>query len=1336
MRPGDTAWLSRGFETLLYDLERGDAPEIFDVVIVGSGYGGAVAAAELAGCRNERGEPARVCVLERGKEYLPGMFPARLADLPGHVRFTTEGATRPRGRREGLFDLRIGPDVNAVVANGLGGGSLINAGVMEAPLSQAFDGWPGSIPRDLDEAFFDKVSSLLGAAKGQTIEQHPDGAPQKFAALRALARGIDRARGEFRPARITVAMATGRNAQGVLLEQCKRCGDCATGCNHGAKISLDVNLLAKAERAGARIYTGATVLRIARERNERNERNKAWLLETVHTDRQLRERQVRPVQLRARKVILAAGTFGSTEILLRSRSEALRFSPRLGQRFSSNGDAIAVAFKQKLDVNAVADESMPPDDRAVGPTITGIVDLRADRSRAQLIEEVAIPGPLRRLFEETVTTVNALHELGEPDVTTHDPEIPAHDPCAVDAQAIGQTSAFVMMGDDGANGALELVEDESDDSGDGALRVRWPQLREHPLFASQVETLQDLGRSSATGGRVLPNPLWQLLPASMSSLLDSRRGPLLTVHPLGGCPIGTDAEDGVVNHLGQVFDLSLDRAGREAWPDLVVLDGSIVRNALGTNPALTIAALALRAVSALRDQWGYSGPDAQDPVERRRPRFRAAPAAEAPRSTEFQIVERTSGKATLRAKDGGEVHCIVEISVRFKKHAIAGFMLPRDRQPVPMARRLEVEEGQLRVFLENAWNRWRENGEPEARLDDITELRAPLSGTLTLLQRERSTFKERRCRAMRAWLPNRGLRDAWQRFVERVRSGHPFGVSDAARAAAGDPKADTAWAELRARARDAKALASRAGEVRRLQYSLKLGECDVRNAQTRIDTGPFVRDARIVGVKRLTYGRRSNPWRQLMEQQLQTFPGAMGNAPLLKLDTRYLAEQGVPLFKVVGQNDQVAALADAVSVLAYFLRLLLNIHVWSFRRPDAPAARTPQRLPKRIPWRLPEPQIREIQLDELADRTPVRMRLTRYRPCRPKGRPVVMIHGYSASGTTFAHHAVRPNMAEYFYWRRRDVWVLDLRTSSGMPTARHPWAFEDAALADIPVAIDEICRVTGEKSVDVFAHCMGSVMLSMAVLDPPEAGERFYNERRLLPQRIHRAVLSQVSPIVVMTPANTFRGYAMRYLRHFLPMADYQFRVRPDPGLVDQLLDRLLATLPYPEQEFDIENPPWWRFWRRTPFVGTRHRMDALYGRDFNLADEGGTQLLNNRVLEYIDDLFGPLSIETVAQVIHFARSQVITNRAGRNEYVLPRNLITRWTFPTACVQGADNGLSDIATLRRLQARFKEEANIDVEIQPFPQFGHQDSLIGRRAGEVFAWVFDFLCREDADGDQG
>src|SRR6185436_8977330 len=110
---------------------------------VGSGYGGAVAAAKLAG-RTDNGREIRLCVLERGNEYLPGMFPSRLADLAGHVRFSTPNSVRPGGVREGLFDVRVGPDVCALVANGLGGGSLINAGVMAEPSDGVFDDdrWP------------------------------------------------------------------------------------------------------------------------------------------------------------------------------------------------------------------------------------------------------------------------------------------------------------------------------------------------------------------------------------------------------------------------------------------------------------------------------------------------------------------------------------------------------------------------------------------------------------------------------------------------------------------------------------------------------------------------------------------------------------------------------------------------------------------------------------------------------------------------------------------------------------------------------------------------------------------------------------------------------------------------------------------------------------------------------------------------------------------------------------------------------------------------------------------------------------------------------------------
>ena len=128
-----TRWLSQGFETLVASLEgdpdRTTASIDFDVVIVGTGYGGSVAAAELAKTRGNR----RVCVLERGREHLPGSFPSRMAELAGHVRFSTQGSRHPRGRREGLFDVRVGEDLCALVANGVGGGSLINAGVMALP---------------------------------------------------------------------------------------------------------------------------------------------------------------------------------------------------------------------------------------------------------------------------------------------------------------------------------------------------------------------------------------------------------------------------------------------------------------------------------------------------------------------------------------------------------------------------------------------------------------------------------------------------------------------------------------------------------------------------------------------------------------------------------------------------------------------------------------------------------------------------------------------------------------------------------------------------------------------------------------------------------------------------------------------------------------------------------------------------------------------------------------------------------------------------------------------------------------------------------------------------
>ena len=167
----------------------------------------------------------------------------------------------------------------------------------------------------------------------------------------------------------------------------------------------------------------------------------------------------------------------------------------------------------------------------------------------------------------------------------------------------------------------------------------------------------------------------------------------------------------------------------------------------------------------------------------------------------------------------------------------------------------------------------------------------------------------------------------------------------------------------------------------------------------------------------------------------------------------------------------------------------------------------------------------------------------------------------------------------------------------------------------------------------------------------------------------------------------------------------------------------MLATIPYPQEEFDRENPLWTP-WRRTPWVGTRHRMDALYGRDFNVNN------VSSKMLDYIDDHFGPLSIETVSQAIHFAHFRTITNRRGFNDYVRPDRLRDQLRFPMLHVHGRDNGLVSRQTPGHFQkvltdcdGRFESR---DAFLPKLYEAGHQDLLIGRPAAAMFKEVHAFL----------
>jgi cholesterol oxidase len=1055
-----------------------------------------------------------------------------------------------------------------------------------------------------------------------------------------------------------------------------------------------VSLLGRAARQPhCAVYTGATVLNLSRA-------NGVWNVNCVHSDGDLRKRQGATIPVRARHVVLAAGTLGSVEIL--RRSTAVPVSARLGDRASTNGDMMVVDFDTRERVNAVADETQAPALRQVGPTITGVIDWRDVPGRpAVVIEEMAIPGPLRRLFRDLFATVNALHSVADRDCTWHQRGFPYDDPYAVDDRPIGRTGVYAIMGDDQAEGAtvqarVEVPQGAEADYLDGVAVLASDDVGGIGLFRQQLDGIETL--TQPTGGRIIPNPLWQLLPNRLRWLMPDRHGPLLTVHPLGGCVMADSRDQGVVDAIGRLFDPGA-AAPDATYPDIAVLDGSVIPTALGTNPALTITAVALRAAEGLALEWGFqSGADAT-PAPRRRVPLRVVDKGFDSAPTELGVIERLSGPVRFRARgDPLPRTRIVELTLSFRP-ARLDWLMRTSGDPVagPNAHpelELDPARSRMRVLERQQWEQIRLANLSEPELEDRLEaaalLTARLSGRLIVFERQPSLGWWRVIRSSLAWLVNRGARDLWQSLGT---PSHPD-----------DPG-------LRSKAAMLAAVASHAGEKRALRYVIGMEDPEGELA---------LRGDRLVGIKTFTYGFRANPWNQLMEVSLRQFPGLcrVSRPRVLTVDLPFFVRRGVPLFQVTRQQNAATGLADLLTFFSYFARLLVGLHLWTFRQPDDDPRSVFERLPQDMAG-LPLRQVHDIPIGGDV------VRLTRYPgPAGGSPVPLLMIHGYSIGGNTFAHPAVQPNAARYFHSHGRDVWIVDLRTSPAFASASAPWSFEDIAMVDIPLAVREIVVRTGASQVDVFAHCMGAAMFSMAVLADSEglalAGHSHHDARdalQQLPGRIRRAALSQIAPLMMLSPANLFRGYVTRYLLDFLPLGGYTFHPADPNSFGNQLLDRLLASLPYPRDEFTYENPL--KFWRRTPWVRTRHRMDALYGRDFRVAN------MPNRVLEHIDDFCGPLNLRTASQTLHFAELHTIANRRGRNCYVA-RDRIGQWAFPTFSVHGEENALADVKTVYRMQDVFAGRLGRSYTHWVEPGAGHLDSLIGSPQANMFHQVRMFF----------
>lgn len=568
----------------------------YDVVVVGSGYGGAIAACRLAQARGPRGQRLRVCLLERGREFLPGQFPRTTMQFKDEAQFTVDGLVV--GARDRLFDFRADGDLATISACGLGGTSLINAGVAIRPEPWVLQdpAWPEELRKDTDRigACMDLAHAMLG------LTPYPDTlpVPGKLAALRKSAKKM---KAPIYNADVAVTFDPGQNLAGVDMDACTGCGDCTMGCNEGAKNTTQMNYLPLAARHGTEIFTQVEV-------NHLERKGAGWI---VHFAPLTGDRQALTDDLEfvsADMVVLGAGTQGTNEILLRSRDRGLSLSAQLGQRFSGNGDALAFGFNTAEEIDAIGSGQERPDPaNPPGPCISGIIDLRGREKKPELgmvIMEGVVPAPFAAFIEPMLSVSATLTGKDTHHGLLEDLQEPLRELQSLvmgpRVGAVARTQTYLVMCHDDSGGMLEL-------SGADRVRTVWPKASDAPYLKLVDKRLEQATR--ALRGVHVPNPTWH------GPLVDK----LITCHPLGGACMADDAECGVVDHRGRVY---ADTTGRQVYENLLVTDASVIPRSLGVNPLLTISGLAERAMDILYQERGWQRDTSLPPLpELHRPRL-------------------------------------------------------------------------------------------------------------------------------------------------------------------------------------------------------------------------------------------------------------------------------------------------------------------------------------------------------------------------------------------------------------------------------------------------------------------------------------------------------------------------------------------------------------------------------------------------------------------------------------------------------------------------------------------------------------------------------------------